>query len=126
MSVIHIRRICRNDIKGSRSENPAGFLDISMYDLDFFFQMVQFHTPLCHLGDLILDLKCRKMFSLRFCGEKKRDDPRSCSEIQRPLSRFHRRKSGKQHRIHSKAESICLLDDLQTISLKIIQPFIFL
>ena len=27
-------------------------LDISMYDLDFFFQMVQFHTPLCHLGDL--------------------------------------------------------------------------
>ena len=40
VGIIHIRWICRNDIKGSRSENPAGFLDISMYDLNFLFQMV--------------------------------------------------------------------------------------
>ena len=66
------------------------------------------------------------MFSLRLCGKKKRNDPRPGSKIQRPLPGLYSSKTGKQHRVHTKAEPICLLNDLQSISLKIVQTLIFL
>ena len=66
------------------------------------------------------------MFSLRLCGKKKRNDPRPGSKIQYPLPGLYSSKTRKQNRVHTKAEPICLLDDLQSISLKIIQTLIFL
>ena len=125
MSIIHIRRICDNDVKGSRSEYPAGFLNISVNNLNFFFQAIERYASGRHFRNFFLNLQAGKMLSLRLCRKEKGDDPRSRPQIQNLLSRLYCSKSRKQNCIHSKTESIRFLNDFQSISLQIIQPFLF-
>ena len=55
--------------------------------------------------------------------KQKWQDAVSTAKIQSPLTSSYLRKSTEQHRIHAKAETPRVLNDLIATKLKVIQPF---
>ena len=94
MAVIHIRRVGGHHIKRSLAEQPAGFPDVSLYDVYLLFQPVQPDAPGRHLGHLLLDLQAGKMPPFGLGLQKDRDDAGPRAQIHGPLSFPHPGKPG--------------------------------
>ena len=121
----HIRRITGNNIKGSSVKKTSCLLDISCHNRNFIFQSVQRNAPPRHIGAFLLDFQARQV--CRFCPglHQNREYPRTGSHIQNGTSFFRDGKSGEQHRIHSEAEPVRILDDPVSVTLQIVYSFVF-
>ena len=119
----HIRWITGHYIKRSCPKNISSLFNITLYDPYILFQMIIPDTALCHLCTFFLYFQTCELFSHSLRFQKDRDDPRSCTHIQRIFSFFYLRKAGKKNRIHPKAEFLRILYHIVSI-LQIIYTFI--
>ena len=120
----HIGRIGGDDIKGSQIKQLSRLFNIAFHDGNPVLQVVIEHASPCHIRAPLLDLQAREMTSLRFSGQKNRNDAGSRPQIQYLFSLLHLCKTREQHRIHPETELAGILNDFKAVSLEIIQPFL--
>ena len=117
----HVRRIARYHIKHFFSKLLRCRLHISLENLNIIFQMIIPHTPLCHLGTVLLNFQPGKMLSVCLRLQQNRHNSRSRAEIHRPLPALHLRVGCQQHRVNAIAEKGWILYHPVTV-LQIIEP----
>ena len=117
----HIGWVAGDTVKRSRRENAVCFLDIPCDNADLVLQVVPCHAPGRHIRTLRLDLQPCEAGTVVLGLHEQGNDPRARSQIQKPVPLACPGKACQQYRIHAKAESSGMLNDVVAVSLQFVQ-----